>query len=140
MTRPTSTRKRLAVAAASIGVALTLALSGCGGGSNAVENVDAPTFSQVVTEPGVVTLDVRTPQEFAEGHIAGAINIDAEAADFEAQLGTLDKGTHYAIYCRSGNRSGVASAKMADLGFTKVTNLDGGVIDWTAAGGQLVVQ
>ena len=137
--RPKS-RRRLAALTASIGIAVSLTLAGCGGGSSAVENVDAPSFSQVIAEPGVVTVDVRTPQEFAEGHIAGSINIDAEAVDFETQLGTLDKSTHYAIYCRSGNRSGVAAAKMADMGFTNVTNLDGGVIDWAAAGGQLVVE
>ena len=58
-------------------------------------------------------LDVRTPEEFAAGHLAGAENIDFYAADFADQIDALDQGEQYVVYCRSGNRSGQATALMA---------------------------
>ena len=86
-----------------------------------------------------VLVDVRTPAEFAAGHIAGATNIDVEAADFATKIGALDKGAAYALYCRSGNRSGVAMQAMLSSGFTHVFHLGGGIGAWQSAG-QPVVQ
>ena len=63
-------------------------------------------------------LDVRTPEEFATGHLAGAQLMNFEAADFDARLATLDKNATYAVYCRSGNRSGQALERMEAAGFT----------------------
>ena len=83
-------------------------------------------------------MDVRTPGEFNEGHIEGAQLIDFQSGNFESEIGTLDKTKTYAVYCRSGNRSGQAVKVMSDAGFTNLYNLDGGVIDWANAGLPLV--
>jgi rhodanese-related sulfurtransferase len=95
-------------------------------------------FSQKIKEAGVVTLDVRTPAEFMTGHIEGAQNIDFESGNFENEISTLDKNGAYAVYCRSGNRSGQAVSIMHDAGFHNVYNLEGGVIDWANEGMTLV--
>ena len=95
-------------------------------------------FSKKITEAGVITVDVRTPGEFMTGHIEGAQNIDFESGNFENEISTLDKNGTYAVYCRSGNRSGQAVAIMHDAGFHNVYNLNGGVIDWANAGLPLV--
>jgi rhodanese-related sulfurtransferase len=91
-----------------------------------------------VAEAGVITLDVRTPGEFAEGHIEGAQLIDFQSGNFENEISSLDKNATYAVYCRSGNRSGQAVKVMHDAGFHNVYNLNGGVIDWANAGLPLV--
>ncbi len=97
--------------------------------------LDAAAFAAAMKRPGTVVLDVRTPAEFAEGHLAGAINLDVNAADFRAKLGGLAKDIPYAVYCRSGNRSGTALTIMKSLGFTSTYHLGGGIQAWTAAGG-----
>ena len=95
-------------------------------------------FSAKVAEAGVITLDVRTPDEFAEGHVEGARLIDFQSGNFENEIAALDKNATYAVYCRSGNRSGQAVKVMQDAGFTNVFNMNGGVIDWANAGLPLV--
>lgn len=70
-----------------------------------------------------VIIDVRTPEEFAQGHVMGAVNHDLLGGDFQAVLPRLDKNMEYELYCRSGNRSGQAMALMQQEGFTKVENL-----------------
>lgn len=69
-----------------------------------------------------VIIDVRTPEEFATGHLVGAINIDVQAPDFRDRVMALDTGGEYFIYCRSGNRSGQAITQMFQMGFTNMTN------------------
>lgn len=83
---------------------------------------------------GAEVIDVRTPDEFAAGHIEGAVNIDIASPDFATQLSQLDPTKTYAVYCRSDNRSGVATTQMANQGFTKVYDLDGGIIAWEQDG------
>jgi phage shock protein E len=70
-------------------------------------------------------IDVRTPEEYAAGHLAGAQNIDVEAADFEARIDDLDKAAPYLVYCRSGNRSKTAADLMVADGFTDVVDAGG---------------
>ena len=86
----------------------------------------------------LVILDVRTPEEFAEGHIDDAIMIDFYNDDFADQLAGLDPEVPYVLYCRSGNRSGQTLAIMEQLGFTSVQDVDGGAIAWQEAGLPLV--
>lgn len=83
---------------------------------------------------GLVVLDVRTPEEFATGHLAGAVMIDFNGPEFEAQIDVLDRDTPYLLYCRSGNRSGQARALMEQLGFVDVADIDGGILAWEQAG------
>ena len=150
-----STRRLAGLAAA---VVLVLApasalVSGCssssvGSGTPAVapatalpasgSTVDAATFAAALAMKKSVLIDVRTPAEFAAGHIAGATNIDVEAGDFATKIGSLDKGAAYALYCRSGNRSGVAMQAMLSSGFTQVFHLGGGIGAWQSAGQALV--
>jgi rhodanese-related sulfurtransferase len=112
-------------------------LVGC---SSSVATVDLSVteFSKKVAEAGVITLDVRTPGEFMSGFIKGAKNIDFQSGNFETEIAALDKNVTYAVYCRSGNRSGQAVKVMHDAGFHNVYNLNGGVIDWSNAGMPLV--
>ncbi|HGG57887.1 MAG TPA: rhodanese-like domain-containing protein, partial [Nannocystis exedens] len=82
---------------------------------------------------GAVLLDVRTPEEFAEGHVDGAINIphdqvDARAAEIDELQGG-DKAKPIVVYCRSGRRASIAKQSLMDGGRSQVTNL-GGLTDW----------
>ena len=75
--------------------------------------------------PDAVVVDVRTPQEFAEGHLEGALNIDLGSGAFEQQLGALPADGSYVVYCRSGNRSAQAVEIMTKLGFGPGTDAGG---------------
>lgn len=118
-------------------IASALLLAGCSSSPSAMD-LSVTEFSAKAAESGVVTLDVRTPGEFAEGHIEGARLIDFQSGNFENEIATLDKNATYAVYCRSGNRSGQAVKVMQDAGFANVFNMNGGVIDWANAGLPLV--
>jgi rhodanese-related sulfurtransferase len=111
---------------------MTVALTACGGSPGpAIQKVDAGTA--VAMLDARIVIDVRTPQEFAAGHLAGAQNVDVEAADFASRIASLDKGAPYLVYCHSGRRSAIAAAEMATAGFTDI--VDGGAMaDLVAAG------
>jgi phage shock protein E len=134
------------------GAALVLSaalLTGCSSGSSeaptspaaatgqeqpgGVQLVPPAEFQQAITN-GAELIDVRTPEEFAAGHIEGAVNIDIASPDFATQISQLDPKKTYAVYCRSDNRSGVATTQMANSGFTSVFDLDGGIIAWEQDG------
>lgn len=121
-----------------IAAPLMFLLAACGGSSANVLNLSTQEFASSIKNSEVVILDVRTPGEFASGHIQGAINIDVEGPDFQSQIATLDKSKEYAIYCRSGRRSIVAADLMSDKGFTKLSNLESGIISWQGSGYPLV--
>ena len=118
-------------------IASALMIAGCSSSSSATD-LSVTEFSCKIAESGVVTLDVRTPGEFAEGYIEGARLIDFQSGNFDNEIAALDKNATYAVYCRSGNRSGQAVKVMHDAGFHNVYNLNGGVIDWANAGLPLV--
>jgi rhodanese-related sulfurtransferase len=101
---------------------------------SAPERVDAARFAEVVASPGVTIVDVRTPEEFAAGHIDGAVNYNVEGPDFAAQIGALDPAGTYAVYCRSGNRSQAAVAAMSQAGIPGIYELESGIVGWEAAG------
>ena len=82
----------------------------------------------------LVVLDVRTPEEYAEGHLDGAVLVDFYEADFAAQLAALDPEVPYLVYCRSGNRSSQTLAIMDELGFESAVDVDGGIVAWAGAG------
>ena len=81
-----------------------------------------------------IILDVRTPEEFAEGHLTGAVNMNVLAPDFAARLGTLDKGRTYLVYCRTGNRSTKAVQAMERLAFQSVYHMVEGIVGWQKKG------
>ncbi len=118
---------------------IALVAAACGGDQSAttgVRVVSPNTAAEIHENPpeGLVVLDVRTPEEFAEGHLDGAIMIDFYGADFTDRLAELDRDRPYLLYCRSGNRSSQARQIMIDLGFTDVADIDGGILAWTQAG------
>jgi len=133
----------LAVGAAAAG------LAGCGGSSTDESAAGTPSVVEttsagirlvspadakgIIDAGGITLLDVRTPDEFAQSHIAGAENIDFYASDFADRIGALDRDERYVVYCHTGNRSGRATALMAELGFTNVSDVDGGIAAWETA-------
>jgi rhodanese-related sulfurtransferase len=123
-------------AALALAVAPLLVVTACSSGTDAsaVESVNAQQGAAIVQQDGVTIIDVRTPAEFAAGHVEGAVNIDVQAATFDSRIAELDKNGTYFVYCRSGNRSATATQRMADAGFTDLTTLDGGLADLGAAG------
>lgn len=125
--------KRSIVAASAV---LTFVLAACSGGSGyKTESVDV--FAKTIADPAVVVIDVRTPEEFATGHIANAVNMNVESPEFDTQVSNVAKSASVAVYCHSGRRSAIAADKMMKAGFTNIHNLDGGISAWIAAG-QLV--
>ncbi len=133
----TSNRARLVVVA--LAVTLAVLTTACGSDADTasgLKTVSVDESAAVLESPpdGLVVLDVRTPEEFDEGHLDGAELLDFYEPDFAARLATLDSDAPYLLYCRSGNRSGQTLDMMRDLGFTDVTEIDGGINAWTAAG------
>ena len=120
---------------------VVIAAAACGGSADTarVETVPATEASEVVNGNGAaILLDIRTPEEFAAGHLEDAVNIDFYAADFAQRIGSLDRDLPYVVYCRSGNRSGQAMELFRDLGFNDVVDVDGGIVAWAEAGLQIV--
>ncbi|MGB1382080.1 MAG: rhodanese-like domain-containing protein, partial [Ilumatobacteraceae bacterium] len=96
--------------------------------------VDADGAEAILASGAVTVIDVRTPAEFADGHLPGAELIDISASDFVSRISALDRSATYFVYCRSANRSGQATALMADLGFESIYELEGGTVGWEASG------
>ena len=111
-----------------------LMFTGCAGTSNNQTNTYRQiTVDEAVTmmaeETGYIILDVRRPDEFAEGHIPGAINVPNETIG-TAEIPELpDKNQLIMVYCRSGRRSKEASEKLVKLGYTNIVEF-GGILDW----------
>lgn len=94
----------------------------------------AADFSEkMATCPDAVILDVRTPEEFASGHLENAVNIDWNNAGFSKKTSDLDRSKPVFIYCLSGGRSTSAAAKMRADGFNSVVEMQGGILKWRAA-------
>jgi len=111
-------------------------VAGCGGTTTeaSFELATPPAAAEVIAGESPVVLDVRTPEEYAEGHLADAVLIDFYDADFAVQLDELDKDVTYVVYCRSGNRSESTIQTMRELGFTDVVEVAGGIQAWVASG------
>ena len=108
--------------------------------AEAVKNVDPKQALDLVTpQKGssgekVTVLDVRTPDEFAAGHIEGAKNIDFLDSSFAAEAGKLDKSKPYLVHCQAGGRSARALEVLKKLGFSKIYHLPAGMKGWKEAG------
>src|SRR6266542_527248 len=99
-----------------------------------VRNVGVDEFDQLRTVKNHVVLDVRTPEEFAKGHIPGAINLDYNAPGFEKKVAGLDPGKTYLVHCAGGVRSAKACTVMDKAHFTNLVNLEPGFKAWEKAG------
>lgn len=109
-------------------------LFGCKASVDRFQSVSVKKFEQCIADTNVVRLDVRTIDEFEEGHIAGAINIDVLQLGFDkACLSQLPKDKTIALYCRSGNRSKKAAGILSRLKY-KVVELDTGYMGWIKEG------
>ncbi len=130
--------KKLMLLVLSVSLVIAVALTG---GCAQVQIIEDITPQEAFTliqnnrnNPDFVIIDVRTPEEFADGHIENALNIDYYSEIFRDELNKLDKNKTYLVYCRSGGRSGNALNIMKELNFREVYNISGGIIDWKAAG------
>jgi rhodanese-related sulfurtransferase len=88
----------------------------------------------ITEEAGCRIIDVRTPAEYAEGHLDNAINIDFYAPGFREQLVALDRERPYVVYCRKGMRGAKAMSIMKETGFRRVYNMSGGIENWNRLG------
>jgi thioredoxin len=103
-------------------------------GEKIYQTVSVEKFSQLLEQnASAFIIDVRTPQEFNSGHIAGAANVDFYDATFKTVLSKLDKSRKVLVYCKSGGRSSSAMEMMKEMGFSEVYNLDGGMLAWSNA-------
>lgn len=102
----------------------------------AVLKVLSPAEFAIKTKGEVQLVDVRRPEEFAAGHIEGAINYNFLGPDFNKEVVQLDKNKPVLLYCRSGRRSGAASQKLQDMGFKEIYDLQGGYLNWTKEQGE----
>lgn len=108
----------------------------CTAQSGGTRSLDVEAFAALLADARTILVDVRTAEEYEEGHIAGALNIDVRRDDFEAAaLKALPKGRPLALYCRTGVRSKTAAERLAAAGYD-VTDLAGGYVGWTSAGKQ----
>jgi len=101
-------------------------------------DISIDKFQKKIATERYLLVDVRTAEEFADGYIKGAINIDYLAENFYVEIQKLDLETPVLLYCRSGNRSGKAMQIMYDLGFTEVKNLIGGIKGWKTENHKLI--
>jgi rhodanese-related sulfurtransferase len=92
------------------------------------------TIARRSGDPGFVLLDVRTPNEFAEERIRGAVMVDYRSPSFRDEMAKLDREKTYLVYCRTGNRTKGALQVMRELGFRNVLHLAGGITKWKEAG------
>ncbi len=102
-----------------------------------VDSVDVDKFDELRNQ-GYTIIDVRTAEEFGEGHIESAVLINLHSSDFLDRINSLDKSGRYLVYCRSGRRSAKAVQIMLDAGIREALNLSGGIIAWKNAGKSVV--
>jgi phage shock protein E len=105
---------------------------------NSVQLVDVTETKRLIAAGQVIIVDVRTPDEFSTGHIAGAKNLNFYDGDFQANLQQLDKRQPYLVHCKSGRRSAQAGTVMKQLGFNSVYDLAGGISAWEQANQEIV--
>ena len=99
--------------------------------------MSASDFSAALDNPGRIVLDVRTPAEYASGHLPNAQNIDIGGPDFATRIAGLDKKATYAVYCHTGKRSSAALEQMSAAGFMHAFDLAGGISAWQEMGGPM---
>jgi rhodanese-related sulfurtransferase len=126
-----------------ISIALSLIACSCGSGAAktgdaTVKTVTADEFRRLATAGAGILIDVRTAEEFAESHIAGAQNIDVRNPEFAANIKHLPTDTAILVYCRSGKRSLTAAEIFKDNGFREIINLKGGIEEWIGEGFETV--
>ena len=113
-------------------LSIAFIFSGC---TNA-QTIDINSFEKKL-DSNVQVLDVRSPQEYSEGYIPGAININVNSADFTERIQSLNQEKPVYIYCRTGNRSRRAAEILKKEGFKEPIVIEGGFTDWKNAGNEV---
>jgi rhodanese-related sulfurtransferase len=124
-------RKALAFGLA---IALLFGLTATAGAAEPVSRGPAAVSQKLRDDPKTVVLDVRTPEEYAEGHLANAVLIPIDQLDAKVESILKDHKAQIVTYCAVGGRSAAAVKKMHAKGYTNLTNLSGGIVGWQAAG------
>ena len=111
-------------------------LLGCNkiGSQDGFTHLSPKEFQSLIVLEDVQLIDVRKPEEFIDGHISNAINIDYFSDDFVSTIDKLDTQKPVYIYCRSGKRSVKSVTHFKELGFTQIYNLEGGILNWQSDG------
>lgn len=125
-----------------IGISLLITSVGCSGNASSengqsvevIVDVDAKQFKDLLGKEEGTVLDVRTPEEWAEGTIPNAVKMNYHDDNFEMQVEELDKEKPVFVYCKKGGRSSSAADILEEKGFKKVYNLDGGISAWNDEG------
>jgi rhodanese-related sulfurtransferase len=105
------------------------------------ENIRSLTpeeFKENLAAADAILIDVRTPEEVAQGVIPGAVNIDIKDSTFTSKINALEKDKSYFVYCKAGTRSENAAKQMEQLGLKNISVLDGGIVDWEKKGFETV--
>jgi rhodanese-related sulfurtransferase len=108
---------------------VTITTMSCTSQTTTYESVDSVKFADILLLDNIQIVDVRTPEEFYQGHIQGAICMDMRNPNFDDQIKQLDTNRPVAMYCRAGRRSKIAAEKMSAIGLI-VYELDRGIISW----------
>lgn len=111
--------------------------SACSVSAAEFSSLSVEEFEVAIKSDSILIVDVRTPAEFAENHIDGALNLDINNVAFVKNAEALDKSKQLAVYCRSGKRSKKAANVLTDLGF-KVVELNTGILGWKSSGKSVV--
>ncbi|RIW17291.1 rhodanese-like domain-containing protein [Algoriphagus lacus] len=101
---------------------------------DSINVISIAKFEKMATKKKNMVVDVRTPEEVAEGHLAGSVNINFLGEGFQQEISKLNKNKTYLLYCKSGNRTRKAADQMQKAGFKHVYMLEGGITAWNAAG------
>lgn len=116
-----------------------LLLAGCTRSVNNEPQVSISEFVEVKKQhPQAVILDVRTPEEYNSGTMPDAININVLESSFDQNVSQFDKDATVMVFCKSGGRSAKAKQRLIDLGFANVVDLEGGIMGWKNAGGEII--
>ncbi|HSF52408.1 MAG TPA: rhodanese-like domain-containing protein [Algoriphagus sp.] len=101
---------------------------------DSINVISIEKFEKMAAKNKNMVIDVRTPEEVAEGHLTGSLNINFLGENFAQEIETLDKKKTYLLYCRTGNKSRKAADLMEKAGFKHVYMLEGGITAWNEAG------
>jgi len=127
-------KRRLFLVATIFGLAAAFAAEETKKSDKGVKHVNAKEAQKLVEEKRVVVLDVRTAEEFKDGHIVGATNIDFSAPDFKKRIGELDKTKTYLVHCAAGGRSSQSLPVLKKQDIKSIYHLDGGFNAWKKEG------
>jgi rhodanese-related sulfurtransferase len=114
----------------SVLLALFLMVACTSPSTSQVQQISNQDLVKLMENKDLQLIDVRTPEEVADGFIKGAINIDFRGADFESKIGAMDRNKPIAVYCGAGIRSGGASELLLELGFQDIYDLSEGFSQW----------